>query len=98
MQNFSTNIGFYVVLSDAIWHQSFQKWPKCKKVKISNLDFSQNILVQVGVFKSPFMSLTGYLPMYEYFSLCRLPFVAPKHRVPTDQTSHNWYRWKGLGM
>jgi hypothetical protein len=25
-------------------------------------------------------------------------FVAPKHRVPTDQSSHNWYRWKGLGM
>jgi hypothetical protein len=41
----------------------------------------------IDIFKSSFMSLTGLALYMNIFH-----FVAPKHRVPTDQSSHNWYR------
>jgi hypothetical protein len=48
--------------------------------------FTRAIFAHQIFLKALLCFLTGYI------------FVAPKHRVPTDQSSDNWYRWKGFGM
>jgi hypothetical protein len=58
--------------------QNFQKWSKCEKAKILNLDyFSQNILIQIGVFrflKLPLnfdkkLIICYSVPFFEFFPL-----------------------------